>query len=187
MANGADNTTQRRAGARPWVIVASVALIVVVDQLTKAWAVSALADGPKNLIGDTVKFELARNSGAAFSRFQGYTPVLAILAIVIAVVIARLARKATDPWVMAGLILVLGGAIGNLCDRIARDPGFLRGHVVDFVAIGWWPLFNVADSCITVGAVILVVRTLFAPEHDDAGTPGDSPKPFDAPRPSDDG
>jgi signal peptidase II len=174
VANGADNTTERRPGARPWLIVASVALIVVVDQLTKAWAVSSLDQGPKNVIGDTVKFELARNSGAAFSRFQGYTPVVAVLAIVITVVIARTARKATDPWLMAGLILVLGGAIGNLCDRIFRDPGFLRGHVIDFVAVGWWPVFNVADSCITIGAVLLIVRTLFAPEHQDA------PKPHDA-------
>jgi signal peptidase II len=165
VANGADNATQRRAGARPWVIFASVVLIVAVDQLTKAWAVSALDRGPKYRVGHTVRFELARNSGAAFSGFQGYTPILAVVAIAISVVIARAARRATDPWVMTGLILVLGGAVGNLCDRIARSPAFLRGHVVDFVAVGWFPVFNVADSCITVGAVLLVVRTLFAPEE----------------------
>lgn len=158
MASGGDS------GARAWVIVAVVAAIVVLDQLTKAWAVSALDSGPKYLIGHSVRFELARNSGAAFSGFQGYTPILAVLAIAIAVVIARQARRATDPWIMAGLILVLGGAVGNLCDRVFRSPGFLRGHVVDFVAVGWFPVFNVADSCITIGAVILVVRTLFAPE-----------------------
>jgi signal peptidase II len=60
-------------------------------------------------------------------------------------------------------VLVLGGALGNLVDRFARSPGFLRGHVVDFVAVGWWPVFNVADSCVTIGAILLVVRTLFAP------------------------
>jgi signal peptidase II len=152
-------------GERPrlrWVI-GTVLAIVGADQLTKAWAVSALADGPKKIVGDTVKFELSRNSGAAFSRFQGYTPVVAVLALVIAFMIARAARQATDRWLMTGLVLVLGGACGNLVDRVARSPGFLRGHVVDFIAVGWWPVFNIADSCVTIGAVVLVVRTLLAP------------------------
>ena len=164
MGNGADNAVTPRIRARPlWVITAVVA-IVVVDQLTKSWAVSALADGPQELIGSTVKFELARNSGSAFSGFQAYTPILATLAIVITVFIARAVRQATDRWVIIGLVLVLGGAIGNLVDRIARSPGFLRGHVVDFVSVGWWPVFNVADSCITIGAIILIARTLFGHE-----------------------
>jgi signal peptidase II len=169
VANGAGDarTGERTRGRAVWVVVTVVA-IVVADQLTKAWAVSALADGPKRLIGDTVKFELARNSGSAFSGFQGYTPILAVLAIVITVFIARAVRKATDRWTLIGLVLVLGGALGNLSDRIARSPGFLRGHVVDFVAVGWWPLFNVADSCITIGAIILVVRTLFQPADERA-------------------
>jgi signal peptidase II len=144
-------------------VVAAVVAIVAIDQLTKAWAVSALADGPKHLVGDLVVFDLARNSGSAFSRFQGYTPVLAVLAIVITVFLARSLRQTTDRWMLVGLVLVLGGALGNLADRLARSPGFLRGHVVDFVAIGWWPVFNFADSCITIGAIILIVRTLFAP------------------------
>ena len=109
-----------------------------------------------------MQFDLTRNSGAAFSRFQGYTPILAVVAIAITIVIARAVRKTTDPWILAGLVLVLGGALGNLCDRIVRGPGFLRGHVVDFVAVGSFPVFNVADSCITIGAIVLVVRTLFA-------------------------
>ena len=164
MASGAGrNTTEAQVRARPWWIAGTVGAIVVVDQLTKSWAVSALADGPKNIFGDSVRFELARNSGSAFSRFRGYTPVLAILAIVITVLIARAARRATDPWVLTGLTLVLGGALGNLCDRLFRSPGFLRGHVIDFVAVGWYPVFNVADSCITIGAILLIGRTLFAP------------------------
>lgn len=145
-------------------MIAAVIAIVAIDQLTKAWAVSALADGPKHLIGDLVVFELARNSGSAFSRFQGYTPVIAVLAIVITVFLARALRQTTDRWMIVGLVLVLGGALGNLADRLARSPGFLRGHVVDFVAIGWWPMFNFADSCITIGAIILIARTLFAPD-----------------------
>ncbi|HEY5076722.1 MAG TPA: signal peptidase II [Acidimicrobiia bacterium] len=164
MANGAAET-RAPIGSRTrtaWVGAALVS-IVAVDQLTKAWAVSALADGPKHAIGDFLVFDLSRNSGSAFSRFQGYTPVLAVLAIVIASFVARALRQATDSWTLVGLVLVLGGALGNLADRLARSPGFLRGHVVDFVAVGWWPVFNVADSCITIGAIVLIVRTLFAP------------------------
>ena len=142
--------------------------IVALDQLTKSWAASALADHPKKIIGDTVKFELARNSGSAFSGFRGYTPIIALLAATITVFIVRALRHATDGWIVFGLTLILGGALGNLVDRIARSPGFLRGHVVDFVAVGWWPLFNVADSCVTVGAIVLIVRTLFAHEEEHA-------------------
>ncbi len=164
MANGAAET---RGSAPPrartvWVVAALVA-IVTVDQLTKAWAVSALADGPKHVIGDFLVFDLSRNSGSAFSRFQGYTPILAVVAIVIAVFVARAVRQATDRATLVALVLILGGALGNLGDRLARYPGFLRGHVVDFVAVGWWPVFNVADSCITIGAVLLILRMLLAP------------------------
>jgi signal peptidase II len=147
-----------------WVAVA-VAAIVAVDQLTKSWAVAAASDRPVHIVGDTVEFAVARNSGSAFSRFQGLTPLLAIAAIVVAIVLVRAVQRATDRVVLVGLVLVLGGALGNLVDRFVRSPGFLRGHVVDFVKVGWWPLFNVADSCITIGAVLLVVRALFPAEH----------------------
>jgi signal peptidase II len=164
VANGVAEASGRiHSRARTAWVIAALILIVAIDQLTKAWAVSALADGPKHLVGDLVVFEVARNSGSAFSRFQGYTAVIAVLAIVITVFLARALRQTTDRWMLVGLVLVLGGALGNLADRLARSPGFLRGHVVDFVAIGWWPVFNVADSCITIGAIILVVRTLVAP------------------------
>lgn len=165
MANGAvDETGTPRVRSRTTWVAATVAIIVLVDQLTKHWAVSQLADGPVNVVGDFARFELARNSGSAFSGFQGYTPILAVLAVGITVVIIRMARRTTDRWMLIGLTLVLGGALGNLCDRFFRSPGFLRGHVVDFVAVGDFPLFNVADSCITIGAIILIVRTIFAPQ-----------------------
>jgi signal peptidase II len=164
VANGVAEASDRiHARSRAAWVVAALIAIVAIDQLTKSWAVSALADGPKHVIGDLVVFEVARNSGSAFSRFQGATPVLAVLAIVITVFLARSLRQTTDRWMVVGLVLVLGGALGNLTDRLVRSPGFLRGHVVDFVAVGWWPVFNVADSCITIGAIILIVRTLFAP------------------------
>jgi len=162
VANGGDSATTSQVRAHTAWLVAAVGAIVAVDQLTKAWAVSALANGPIHIFGDTVKFQLARNSGSAFSRFQGYTPVLAIAAIVITAFIARAVRHASDRWVIIGLVLVLGGALGNLADRFARAPGFLHGYVVDFIGVGWWPLFNLADSCVTVGAIVLVVRTMLA-------------------------
>lgn len=164
MANDVADTGRSRNRARTFWVVCAVVAIVAADQLTKALVVSNLTEGePRNIIGSTVTFDLARNSGSAFSRFRGYTPILAVLAIVITFLIARAVRQATDRWTMVGLVLVLGGALGNLADRLFRSPGFLRGHVVDFVSVGWWPVFNLADSCITIGAIILVVRTLFAP------------------------
>jgi len=145
---------------RAAIVVAAVLAIVVVDQVTKAWAVVALADGPKSVLGDVVELRLARNPGGAFGRFRGFTPVLAVVAAAITVVIARLVRRTVDRALLVGLVLVLGGALGNLADRIFRSPGVLRGHVVDFVSVGWWPIFNVADACITVGAVLIVWRML---------------------------
>lgn len=163
MANGAAEPSGRLARSGTVWVVAVLVGIVAIDQLTKSWAASALADGPRHVLGSFVQFELTRNSGSAFSGFQGYTPILAVFAIVIAVFVARALRHATDRWMLVGLVLVLGGALGNLADRLVRSPGFLRGHVVDFVAVGSFPVFNVADSCITVGAILLITRTLFAP------------------------
>jgi signal peptidase II len=144
-------------------VIGAIAAIVAVDQLTKAWAVAALSDGPVHVIGDTVEFELTRNGGGAFSRFQGMTPVLAVGAIVVTVVLARVLRRTTDTVLVVALTLVLGGALGNLVDRFVRAPGILRGHVIDFVSVGWWPVFNVADSCVTIGAVLLILRSLRGP------------------------
>ena len=156
------NAPAVRTGPTRWVI-AGVLAIVAIDQLTKSWAVGALADGPKSVIGDTVEFDLTRNGGSAFSRFQGITPILAVGAIIVTVVLIRVLRRTTDRLLVIGLVLVLGGALGNLMDRIFRAPGFMRGHVVDFVAVGWWPVFNVADSCVTIGAILLILRSLRAP------------------------
>ena len=131
--------------------------VVVVDQLTKAWAVRELTDGPIDVLGSTVGFRLARNSGSAFSLFQAFTPLLAIVAIGVAVLLVRAVRRTRDPLMVIGLSLVLGGALGNLVDRLFRSPGFLKGAVVDFVHVGSFPTFNVADSAITIGAVIIVI------------------------------
>lgn len=148
-----------RAPGRPRSAVLPVVLVVGVvalDQATKAWAVSALAEHSKHIIGNTVELELGRNTGSAFSMFTGFTPLLALVALGVAFVLARAARRSQDLWTVCALSLVLGGALGNLGDRIFRSPGFLHGAVVDFVRLGWWPVFNVADSAITIGALLLV-------------------------------
>jgi signal peptidase II len=168
--DGADGSSlPRRSG---WLVAAIVLLIVVgvvvLDQVTKTWAVRELADGPVEVAGSDVAFRLSRNSGGAFSLFQGFTPLLAVLAIVLAVVLVRALHRTRDPLVLVALALILGGALGNLIDRLARSPGFLRGEVVDFVDVGRFPVFNVADSAITIGAVLLFVAVLRSPETESA-------------------
>jgi signal peptidase II len=162
VASGAGNRTEAPPRGRLLRIGLAVAALVAVDQLTKVWAVATLSDGPMHVIGDDVQFNLSRNAGSAFGRFQGMTTLLAIGAIVVSLLIVREARHATDRLRLIGYTLVLGGALGNLADRFFRSPGFLKGHVVDFVAVGRFPVFNVADSCITIGAIVLVLGTLRA-------------------------
>ena len=139
-----------------WVVV-----MVVIDQATKIWATHALVQRPISIVGASIEFRLARNPGSAFGGFRGMTPILALAALAVAAFLVRSLRRATDRWVVVGLALVLGGAVGNLVDRVFRSPGVLRGHVVDFVAVGWWPIFNVADMCITVGATCLAGGLVF--------------------------
>jgi signal peptidase II len=142
---------------RAWVVAAMVAGIIALDQLTKAWVVAELSDAPLSIIGTTVEFRLSRNTGGAFSLFQEFTPVLAVLALIVAVVLVRALQRTRDRVILVALALVLAGAVGNLIDRMVRSPGFLRGAVVDFIRVGDFPSFNVADSAITIGAVLLVI------------------------------
>ena len=133
-----------------------VAVVVGLDQLTKAWAVRALADAPVEVVGDFVTFTLSFNSGAAFSLLAGQTAVLAVLAIAITVALVWVLVRTHSTGMAVALGLLLGGALGNLADRVFRAPGFLEGEVVDFVSVGTFPTFNVADSSITVGAVLVI-------------------------------
>jgi signal peptidase II len=142
---------------RPLLILGLVVGVVALDQVTKAWAVASLADGPLSIIGDRVELRLSRNPGGAFSILTGFTPLLAVLAAIVAIFLVRVAQRAKDPVMVVALSLVLGGALGNLSDRLFRAPGFLRGEVVDFVRIGAFPSFNVADSAVTIGAVLLLL------------------------------
>jgi signal peptidase II len=142
---------------RTALVAALVVGIIALDQLTKAWVVASLSDAPLSIVGTTVEFRVSRNTGGAFSLFQKFTPVLAVLAVIVAVVLVRTLQRTQDRVILIALALVLAGAVGNLIDRMARAPGFLRGAVVDFVRVGSFPSFNVADSSITIGAVLLVI------------------------------
>jgi signal peptidase II len=157
----------RSSSRRRLLAGAIVVGIVAVDQLTKTWAVAALDDGPVSIVGNDIQLRLSRNTGGAFSLFQGFTPLLAVIAIVLTVLLVRALHRTDDTWIVVALALVLGGAIGNLVDRAARSPGFFRGAVVDFVSVGDFPTFNLADAAITVGAVLLVVRVLFGERSED--------------------
>jgi signal peptidase II len=131
-------------------------LVLIADQGSKLLAVHQLPGrGRVDLVGSLFGLQLTRNAGAAFSTATGATWVLTLIAIAVVVVIIRFARRlGSRGWTVA-LGLLLGGALGNLTDRLFREPGFMRGHVVDFLEFPHWPIFNLADSCIVVAACLI--------------------------------
>ena len=131
------------------------AVVVALDQLTKTMALDALADGPVHLFW-TLRLKLSFNSGAAFGLGQGLAPLLVAAAVVILGGLALMSRRVTTAPAAVALGAVVGGAVGNLADRLLRDHG---GAVVDFIDFQWWPVFNLADAAITCGAVFLVIRS----------------------------
>lgn len=140
------------------VLLTLAATIVVVDQATKAWALVRLAPGTTTPVIDGVlHWTLQRNPGAAFGILSGFPYVFTILAFALTIGVLANLRRVHGLLNGVGFGLVLGGAVGNLVDRIARDPAIFRGHVVDFIDLRVWPVFNIADMGIVVGAFILVV------------------------------
>ena len=133
------------------------ATVIGLDQLTKWWALQALDDGPVGLIDGFLQFRLVFNSGGAFSMFPGGGAVIALGAMAAVVVIVLMVGTIPVRPEAAALGLVLGGAFGNLLDRILRGDGWLDGKVVDFVDFDFFPTFNLADSAITVGAILALL------------------------------
>ena len=125
------------------------------DQLTKVWAVAALDNGPVSVLGP-VRLALTRNKAGAFGLGGAFVPLLAVGATVLVVVLIVRGDLVRRPLLAVAAGLVLGGAFGNLADRVFRAPGLLRGAVVDFVDLRWWPVFNLADSAITCGCLLLL-------------------------------
>ena len=135
--------------------------IWLLDFATKSWALNSLdSRNPVKLLGDFLQLTLLKNSGAAFSLAQGATVIFTIFAILVVVAIAYYSIKITSFGWSIVLGLALGGILGNLTDRIFRSPGFFTGHVIDWIQLPNWPVFNLADSAIVVAASIAVILSL---------------------------
>ncbi len=149
-------STQVVGWRRLGVALAVAAVVVAVDQVTKTWALHRLAHGPVTVLGP-ITLTLSFNTGSAFSLFTGLTALVAIVALALVSVLVVLAWRSPTAGRAALFGLVVGGALGNLSDRLFRS---IHGAVVDFIDLKYWPTFNVADACIVVGCVLLVVSTL---------------------------
>lgn len=175
------NTAKTTEGSRfPGATSALLTIVgvVVADQATKWLAIGALEPGSCAQPGTCIdlvagiKFRLVFNTGAAFSTGSNFGPILAILAFAMAGLVFSMAAKQTSRRSAILLGAIAGGAIGNVIDRVFRaDDGLFSGAVVDFIDLGWWPVFNIADSAIVVGVLATILVTLFQrPQADEAVT-----------------
>ncbi|MDQ1020278.1 signal peptidase II [Streptomyces afghaniensis] len=163
-AAGASGTDEASAAGRPRgkrriaVLFAVATFTYALDLISKMIVVAKLEHHPPiEIVGDWLKFEAIRNAGAAFGFGEAFTVIFTMIAAAVIVVIARLARKLYSlPWAIA-LGLLLGGALGNLTDRIFRAPGVFEGAVVDFIAPKHFAVFNLADSAIVCGGILIVL------------------------------
>ncbi len=157
---------------RTRLLLTLATLVLLVDLATKLLVVATIERGEDvRVLGGLVYLTHARNTGAAFSFAEGFTVVFTLIAVVVSVVILRTARRLFSTGWAVALGLVLGGALGNLVDRVFRDPGFLRGGVVDFVSVfapdgEVYPVFNVADSAIVCGGVLGALLAIRGVEFD---------------------
>jgi signal peptidase II len=164
-------------GPRVRLLSLIAVLVLAADIATKSLAVAQLEGRePVELFGGLVWLNVVRNPGAAWSMATGYTWILSLIAITVVIVLIRVARRLRSTGWAVALGLVLGGAVGNLVDRLFRAPGPLRGHVVDMVSIvrpdgSFFPVFNAADSAVCCGGVLLVLLALTGRELDGTRTP----------------
>jgi signal peptidase II len=153
-------TGEATAAAMPqrarWALLLGVAAAVLAaDQLTKWWAVETLDNRTIDLVW-TLQLRLTINYGSAFSVARGRGAIISLLALAVVAVLLRSGRYATRPGMAVAIGLVFGGALGNLIDRAFRaGDGLLGGGVIDFIDLQWWPVFNIADAAIVVGALVL--------------------------------
>lgn len=154
---------RRKAAKRHFLLYSLAGLIVVIDFLLKGWIVSHL--NVQEVAWQKGIFSITRvhNTGAAFSLGSNATVAITILGIIIASFVASALWRTDSWWWGIGLSLILGGAIGNLIDRFANPPSPFKGYVVDFISVGSFPVFNVADSAVTIGVIVTVLCIIFGP------------------------
>ena len=167
-ARGASLSEPRLGRPRLALVLVVAVVVLLLDIFTKRLAVDQLSDPNKtvDVIDGFLQLRLVRNPGAAFGFASGLTVVLSLVAAVVVLVILRAATSLRSGWWALALGLVLGGAVGNLSDRVFRDPGVFRGHVIDFIELPHYPLFNLADSCIVTGGALMVLLSVRGVRHD---------------------
>ncbi|MFC4002005.1 signal peptidase II [Prauserella oleivorans] len=176
-----------RSAALPKRRIGLLAVVAVlayaVDLVTKVAATSALeGEEPVRILGGAVYLQLIRNPYAAFGMDFGGTWLLAVVAMVVVGVIIWFAKRLRSAGWAVGLGLVLAGALGNLTDRLFRAPGPMQGHVVDFISVfgpdgRYFPVFNAADSAITIGAALIVLLSVLGRDYDGSVTRRGGDKP----------
>jgi signal peptidase II len=159
-----DSTLPTRRVNKLRLILVLATVIIIADQLTKSWAVSSLANEPPTHVIWTLQWNLSFNSGMAFSQAQGIGPVIGVVATLVIVGLAMSLRKIDHPLALVSAGLIIGGALGNLGDRLFRGRGWMHGAVVDFIDFQWFPIFNIADSAITIGGILFALWSLFTPQ-----------------------
>ncbi|MFA5775711.1 MAG: signal peptidase II [Ilumatobacteraceae bacterium] len=133
------------------------AIVILIDQLTKNWAVNALDGGRRIHIIWTLQFNLTYNSGMAFSKGSGMGPLIGVIAVIVVVGLIVSLRRVNSMVTVVATGLIIGGAIGNVIDRLVRGDAWFRGSVVDFIDFQWWPVFNVADMSVMIGAGLMIL------------------------------
>jgi signal peptidase II len=147
-------------------LLVTALIVVLLDLVTKVWAVARLENQSDiKVLGEFLKFSFIRNPGAAFSFGTSVTWVFTLIAIAVSVAILLISRNVTNkPWAIA-LGGLLGGAVGNLIDRIFRSPEVFQGHVVDFISIPNYPMFNISDSAVVLSAIAMVILSFRGVEY----------------------
>ena len=145
-------------------------VVLILDILTKGWAMSALSDGRDIHIFWTLHFALTHNEGMAFSTGTNVGPFIGMLAIVVIAILIFTLRKQSSVISLVATGCIIGGAIGNVLDRVFRGSGFMDGAVVDFIDFRWWPVFNVADIGIVCGAIAVAYSMIVSQPEEIEGT-----------------
>ena len=153
-----------------WIGAGAAVAVLVLDILTKGWAVSALSDGRDIHIFWTLHFALTHNEGMAFSTGTNIGPFIGMLAIVVIAILVATMRKQSNAMSLVATGCIIGGATGNVLDRVFRGTGFMNGAVVDFIDLRWWPVFNVADIGIVCGAIAVAFSMIVSHPEEIEGT-----------------